>query len=125
MRVAPLIFLVTCVGAMLLACGGWQLRGVGKDTIEGEIIYLRVGSAPKIQRELARELRNRGGVIVDTASDSELLVTVNGERFERRLLSVDPDTGKVREIELTLQKSKMEVDQNVSVILLTIIRYTK
>ena len=102
MRTALLIFLIACIGCLLFACGGWQLRGVGSDTIAGEKVLLRVSNAPLIGVELKRELRNRGAIITETVSDADFLITIDGERFDRRLLSVDPDTGKVREIELTV-----------------------
>jgi outer membrane lipopolysaccharide assembly protein LptE/RlpB len=103
MRIVALISLISCVGSVLFACGGWQLRGVGEDTIVGDEVYLRVSSAPLIQSALIKELRDRGAKIADSASDAEFVITIDGERFDRRLLSVDPNTGKVREIELRVQ----------------------
>ena len=102
MRTVLLILLIVCVGCVLFACGGWQLRGVGSDTIAGGKVYVRASSAPLISAELIKELRDRGAVVAETASDADFLITIDGERFDRQLLSVDPDTGKVREIELTV-----------------------
>ncbi|MEQ8496425.1 MAG: LPS assembly lipoprotein LptE, partial [Gammaproteobacteria bacterium] len=58
-----------------------------------------------VGRALAVQVINRGGRIVRSRSQADLIVDIEGERFERRTLSVDPDTGKVREVELVLSTS--------------------
>lgn len=95
---------IVCVSliALLSACGGWHLRG---STIEGGLahrVYIRDAGSEFVGIAIRQEIINRGGRVTSQREQADLVIDIERERFERRILSVDQDTGKVREIELAL-----------------------
>ncbi|MGR8921252.1 MAG: LPS-assembly lipoprotein LptE [Gammaproteobacteria bacterium] len=105
-RIRPLRALL--LGALVLelaGCGGWKLRGTGDDSAVGYKVFLKTSGARTVGPAVRREVINRGARIVTDRADADLVLEVMGQRFDRRILSVDPDTGKVREIELSLESA--------------------
>ncbi|MDA0822028.1 MAG: LPS assembly lipoprotein LptE [Proteobacteria bacterium] len=88
--------------ASLTACGGWDLRGTRTAALGIKSVYLVAESAPQLQQWLAQELRF-SGVRLGTKTASQITIELSEESFDRRVISVDPDTGKVREVELGLE----------------------
>ena len=88
--------------ALLTACSDWHLRGTRTDLINIRTAALSAGSAPVLQRALRNEL-SFSGVALTKHSAAEAILELTREQFDRRVLSVDADTGKVREIELGLE----------------------
>lgn len=88
--------------ALLGGCGGWHLRGTGPRGALEYSVYVAAGAANEVGRALRLQVINRGGRITNKRDRADLVVDISGERFERRTLSVDPNTGRVREIELVL-----------------------
>ena len=87
----------------LNGCGGWYLRGSDPaSTHSFRKVYLKGDNAERVTAAVVRELYNRGLKQVRGRSDADLIIEIEDERYERRILSVDPGTGKVREIELGL-----------------------
>ena len=87
----------------LAGCGGWYLRGADPaNTHNFRKVYLKGDDADQVTLAVRRELYNRGLRVVPKRKLADLVIEIEGERFERRILSVDPGTGKVREIELGL-----------------------
>ena len=66
-------------------------------------MLIRDAAAPNVKRALRTEIARRGGSMSRDRSSADIVVLVENERFDRRILSVDPDSGKVREIELGLE----------------------
>ena len=91
--------------ALLAGCGGWHLRGTGPGGSLDHVVYVSAGGANDVGRALRTQIVNRGGRLTNTRQSADLVVDINGERFERQTLSVDPDTGKVREVQLQLTTS--------------------
>lgn len=91
------------VASMLSACGGWHLRGRGPGKIHFETAFIKSVNARKVSDALRQELYARGVVVTNNRKQAEVILELSGERFDRRVLSVDSKTGKVREIELGLQ----------------------
>ncbi|MEX2481098.1 MAG: LPS assembly lipoprotein LptE [Gammaproteobacteria bacterium] len=87
---------------MLTACGGWHLRGTSVDGGLTHRVYIRDANSNYVGDAVRREIVNRGGQVTRSRAQAEIVVDIEGERYERRILSVDQDTGKVREIELGL-----------------------
>ncbi|MBT6278068.1 MAG: hypothetical protein HOI95_28535 [Chromatiales bacterium] len=95
--------LVTWILAVTLLSGcGFQLRG--QTQLPSDIKVMGV-QAPNVQvrDELAIFLGNSGVKVVPAAStaDSDAVLSVGAETYNRRVLSVDPRTGKAREFELS------------------------
>jgi LPS-assembly lipoprotein len=100
-------FLNTTIGAGLTlglaACGGWHLRGSQVKALGIERVRLRASGAPMVEARL-RELLGFGEVaIVDGAAQADATIVIGDEAFATRVLSIDPQTGKVREVEIGMQ----------------------
>lgn len=95
---------VIVVATSLSGCGDWQLRGTRKDAIAIKSAFVSAATAPRLRDAVAHELRYNG-VRVVTSGDYQAKIELNEESFDRRVLSVDPDNGKVREVELGLEVS--------------------
>lgn len=103
MKAACRVLVLVVAACGLAACGGWYLRGEGPHKADFSRVYLKSVRAGIVDLAVRRELFNRGLQVVSKRSDAEIVVEIEGEEYDRRILSVDPDTGKVREIELGLQ----------------------
>lgn len=89
--------------ALLAGCG-FQLRGEREAlSLQVRSMYLETGGAPLVATELREQLAMNEVKLVQDRAAAELLVSLSGERFATRVLSVDPETGKVREYELDYQ----------------------
>lgn len=98
---AALIMLLLAL--TLNGCGGWYLRGSNPaSTHKFRKVYLKADDAERVKEAVMHEIYNRGLKLVRSRSDADLIIEIEDERYERRILSVDPGTGKVREIELGL-----------------------
>ncbi len=94
-----LVLLVVCV--LLSSCGGWRLRGTKIYDSMDVGLYLKQENAQNVTQALRQELKLHGVDLVDRGK-ADFVLFVTTERYERRLLSVSTQTGKAREIELTL-----------------------
>lgn len=94
-------FAVLAVSLTLSACG-WHLRGTGDNSAVGYKVYVKQVQAETVGYSLYTALNNRGAQLVSDRAESDVVIEVIGQRYRRRILSVDPDSGKVREIELGL-----------------------
>ena len=97
------VLLTLVLAVALCGCGGWYLRGSNPaSTHNFSKVYLKGDDAEQVTIAVRHELYNRGLRVVAKRSLADLVIEIEDERFERRILSVDPGTGKVREIELGL-----------------------
>ena len=95
--------LLGALAAMLAGCGGWYLRGKGPHQPNFSRVYVNAPGAYHVGDAVKRELYNRRIAVISSPVGADLIVSIETERFDRRILSVDPETGKVREIELGLE----------------------
>ena len=95
-------FLLIAMCSLMVACGDWHLRGTRTDLLSVKTVAINGTSAPVLARALIRELW-LSGVAVRKNTEAEAILELTREEFDRRVISVDPDTGKVREIELSLE----------------------
>lgn len=86
----------------LVGCSDWHLRGTRTDLVNVKTVAIRGTAAPILTQALATELR-LSNVRVVKHSEAEAVLELGREQFDRRVVSVDPDTGKVRELELSLE----------------------
>lgn len=100
-RLAAALWLLAAA-ALLQACGGWHLRGQAPageaGALEGLAVHVDAPSA--FRRELGGIVAGSGGRVVADAAAADLRVQVGSPRTDRRVLSVDPESGRVREYEL-------------------------
>jgi len=95
--------LAVLLAASVSGCGGWYLRGQGPRASNLRQVFIKSADAEEVGRAVRSELVNRGLRVARRRGDAQVVVEIDGERYERRVLSVDPETGKVREIELALE----------------------
>ena len=76
---------------------GYQLRGAV--SLPPDLDAIHIAGPPEIGAALARML-DSGGIQVQAPGPARAVLRLSDERFSRRLLSVDPNTGKEREFEL-------------------------
>ena len=79
---------------------GYQLRGAV--SLPPDLDAIHIAGPPEIGAALARIL-DSGGIQVQGPGPARAVLRLSDERFSRRLLSVDPNTGKEREFELAYQ----------------------
>ena len=92
------ISLIIVLAGLLSACG-FQLRGPGALPDDLKILYVE---APEdLADEVRINLEGSDTRILDQRNDAEVILTLSDPRYARRVLSVDPDTGKEVEFALT------------------------
>ena len=94
-----------CLAFALAAsgCDGWYLRGKGPDSGKLKNIYLVTNNAVQIAGAFRNELYYNSISAVGSRDAADIIIELSNENFERRAISVDPQTGKVREVEVTLE----------------------
>jgi LPS-assembly lipoprotein len=93
-----IIFTPLLAAALLLAGCGFKLRGTLDLPENIRTVHL---TAPSELRDDILALLESGGVGASTGiAEADASIMVSSERFSRRVLSVDPATGKEREFEL-------------------------
>ena len=72
---------------------------------EGEALsfsaHVSFSRAEKVGRAMPRALRSRGGRPT-SKKEADYVINILNERFKRKVISVDPANGYVREVELSL-----------------------
>ena len=96
LRHIPLISALVC----LAACG-FQLRGTNLQALQESPVQVKSKGAGTLANEVKKQLLDAGIRTVKSESDAEYVITLSNEYFERSVLSVSPDTGKVEEYELS------------------------
>lgn len=87
------------VAAVLLLAGcGFQLRGALD--LPQNIQTVHVMAPQALRNDILALLESSGVGASTSGSEADANITVTSERFSRRVLSVDPTTGKEREFEL-------------------------
>jgi LPS-assembly lipoprotein len=91
-------------GALALQLGacGYHLRGAAPLTWHLGSIYLQDVQAGRLGAEVRRQMSVSGVQFAASPQQADIIVTVGNEAYDRRVLSVDPDTGKVREYEIDI-----------------------
>ena len=92
------ICLVVVLTGLFSACG-FHPRGVATLPDGARALYLEAPTV--LHDELSVYLADGGAVFVASADVADVVLKIIGENFDHRTLSVDPDTGKEREFELT------------------------
>ena len=85
----------------LSGCSGWQLRGVSEGEALSFSAHVSFSRAEKVGRAMPRALRSRGGHACRLPR-GRLFYKYLKREFKRKVISVDPANGYVRELELSL-----------------------
>lgn len=89
--------------ALLNACGGWYLRGTQESQLAVRKVYVTTDSGSYLYTWFITHLSYSGISVMQNREQAEAVIELRKERFDRRVLSVDDETGKVREMELGLE----------------------
>jgi len=99
MRLGAILF-ASFVGLAITGCG-WQLRGSGQNAVADIAIYIVEKNARSVGRALREQWSFLGGDLA-SIGDADFTLIIEKEQYVRSLLSVSPQTGKAREINLKL-----------------------
>jgi LPS-assembly lipoprotein len=89
--------LVLLAATQLGGCG-FQLRG--NTALPQDIRTVHVNAPAELRDEIRIYLEGGGVAFADSRAGADASINVTREAFDRRVLSVDPTTGKEREFEL-------------------------
>ena len=78
------------------ACG-FHLRGSQPGSISLDNIYIENNGAPKLAEQVKSQITGSDSSIAESSDKADYVVVLSSERFERSVLSVAADTGKVEE----------------------------
>lgn len=90
--------LVAVLATSLLAACGYRPRGSVE--LPADFRSIHVQAPVEISDELAIFLDSGGARVVPTQGDSDAVIKVTSENYDRRVVTVDATTGKAREFEL-------------------------
>jgi LPS-assembly lipoprotein len=79
---------------------GFHFRGTRSVELQVAKVFVESQAADQISAEVKRQLDYSGVALASELGTADAIVRLGNERFDRRVLSVDPRTGKVREFEL-------------------------
>ena len=91
--------LILLILTSLCACG-FALRGSNLEPLKQSKVYVNSSDASNITREIREQLKFADVPIARTATEADYVVDIRDEKFERKVLSVSGDTGKVEEFEI-------------------------
>ena len=91
--------ILICLLLLTTACG-FHLRGSQLASVDIDNIYINPSSAPRLAKEVKSQLAGAGATLSDSSQGATYIVTLKEERFDKSILSVSADTGKVEEYEL-------------------------
>jgi len=91
--------LILLVLASLCACG-FALRGSNLEALKQSKVFVNSSDASSLSREIKEQLRFADVPLAQTSTQADYIVNVRDEKFERKVLSVSGDTGKVEEFEI-------------------------
>ncbi len=85
------------LAAHLTGCG-FELRG--RASLPDDIRSVHVNAPAALRDELQIFLEGGGAELAESGTSADVTINVSSETYDRRVLTVDPNTGKEREFEL-------------------------
>ena len=98
--------LLICLLILTSACG-FHLRGSQLTEFNVANIYINPSSAPRLAKAVKSQLVSVGASLASSVKDASYVVTLKEENFERTVLSVSAETGKVEEYQI-VYKAKVD-----------------
>ncbi len=92
------ITLIIVLAGLLSACG-FQLRG--GNVLPADLSNLYVQAPADLADDVRVYLSGTDTQVLDRPKGADVILTLSNARYDRRVISVDPSTGKEREFELT------------------------
>jgi LPS-assembly lipoprotein len=103
-RLGSILLICVLLLPALGACG-YSLRGTRQLDLGLDQVLVVSNGADRLAAELRRQLGYSGVAVAGSVASADAVVTLTREKYDRRVLSVDPDTGKVREFEISFHTS--------------------
>jgi len=98
-RTRAFIVVSPLLSAVLVFAGcGFELRG--SVDLPDNVRTVHVAAPSELRHDILTLLESDGLTASASSAEADASITVTSERFSRRVLSVDPTTGKEREFEL-------------------------
>ncbi|MGH8565736.1 MAG: LPS assembly lipoprotein LptE [Gammaproteobacteria bacterium] len=95
---SALVLALLCVSAC-----GFHMRGTVPADLQFSRVYVRNHRAGRVTAELTRQLGYNRVVVAPDVASADVVVELRNERFDERVLSVDPRTGKAREYQIAFR----------------------
>lgn len=95
-----LIWILAGAFALTQAGCGFYLRGTRSMEIQLAQVFVQSQAADQLAAEVKQQLDYSGVTLAKGPRAADAVVMLSNERFDQRILSVDPQTGKVRELQL-------------------------
>lgn len=86
----------------LCACG-FELRGSNLETLRQSSVYVNASGGNTLASEVRQQLQFADVPLARTPADADYVVDISNETFDRKVLSVSAQTGKVEEYEIFYQ----------------------
>ncbi len=93
--------ILICLLLLTTACG-FHLRGSQLASVDIDNIYINPSSAPRLAKEVKSQLAGAGGTLASSSASATYIITLKEEHFEKSVLSVSAETGKVQEFQIVL-----------------------
>lgn len=84
---------------LLLTACGFQLRGA--DVLPPDVGRLFLAAPSALRNEVSVFLEGGNTELVEDRASADVVLSMTKPRYDRRVLSVDPNTGKEREFQLS------------------------
>ena len=94
--------LLICLLLLTTACG-FHLRGSQITGFDIANIYINPSSAPRLAKEVKSQLAGAGITLASSTQEASYIITLKEEGFEKSVLSVSADTGKVEEYQIVFK----------------------
>jgi LPS-assembly lipoprotein len=101
--------LLICLLTLTSACG-FHLRGSQATNFDIANIYINKSSAPQLAEEVKTQLTGAGVKLASSPEGASYIINLKEERFDKSVLSVNAETGKVEEYQI-LYTAKMDAYQ--------------
>jgi LPS-assembly lipoprotein len=92
---------LTLLLPLLLTACGFELRSAGVLPLGVDRLHLI--SDQVLRNDVDVFLQGSDAKLVNTRSEAQVILTLSNARYDRRVLSVDPNTGHEREFELSFR----------------------
>ena len=96
-------YVVLLIMGLAQGCG-YHLRGQSPQAkvARGHNIYITASAASRLAAAVKAQLAVSDVIVRDSMDGSDYILRLYGEEFERQVLSVSPESGKVEEYQVTL-----------------------
>ncbi len=104
------ILLLLLIGG-LTACG-FQLRGSNLESLKQYKVYVQSNESGFLVRDVREQLQFADIPLAKTSKEADYVISIQGENFEQKVLTVSSTTGKAEEYEIYYNAFMSITDKN-------------